>query len=112
MSMRDLGFWMSGMVLVFFTGSALAEEMSAPPPAPKPAAKSPKRRVERHDRARSAQVKGKSHWVVIPVTVVGRPGRPLSVFESSAQRFDFPVGTARYSPTDQRFLRSKPGERW
>ena len=110
MSMRGLGFWMIGVVLVLFTGSAFAQEAKAPPA---PAAKAGKRRVERHDRDRSAQVKGSSRVVVIPgVVVVGRPGRPLSVFESSTTRFDFPVGTARYSPPDQRFMRFKTEERW
>lgn len=109
MSMRGLGFWMTGVVLVLFTGSAWAEE--AKPPAA-PAARHAKRRVEKHDSDRTQQVKG-SRVVMIPgVIVVGRPGRPMAVFESSTKRFDFPVGTARYSPADQRFMRFKTEERW
>jgi hypothetical protein len=50
--------------------------------------------------------------VIRDVIIVGRPQRPLSVLDTSAQRFAFPVGTARYSPRDRAFVPRGRGERW
>lgn len=96
---------------VSFTTPAFAEAPSAP--APKAKAKAvPKRRAAKHDQARSLAVKGARVHVMTDIWIVGRPQRPLSVLDTAAQPFRFPVGTARYSPGDRRFLPADTQERW
>jgi hypothetical protein len=91
--------------------SAAAAAADEPAPKRPTAAERPHRRVEKHDQARSAQEK-KSHVHVIDiVTIVGRGQRPMAVFDLNMKTFRFPVGTARYSPRDQRYVPAKK-ERW
>jgi hypothetical protein len=59
------------------------------------------RRVEKHDQQRSRSQVHTIDGVVIP----GRAARPQASIEISVQPFRFPVGTARYSERDQRFLK-------
>lgn len=94
---------------LLLTGPALAD---APPRADASTAKprASKRRVERHDAERTAAVKGTGQMQLDTVVVFGRPQRPQAVTETSAQRFRFAVGTARYSERDRRFL--SRGEGW
>jgi len=72
----------------------------------------PRRRADKHDRARSAAVKGSRVQVIDDVIIVGRPQRPLAVVDTGAQRFRFAVGTARYSKSDRRFLPADTQENW
>jgi hypothetical protein len=46
------------------------------------------------------------------VVIPGRPQRPMASIELSVERVRFPVGTARYSERDRRFLKKAAGERW
>lgn len=74
--------------------------------------KAPRRRAAKHDRQRSAEVRRGRVHVIDDVIIVGRPQRPLSVLDTAAERFRFPVGTARYSPADRRFLPADTRENW
>lgn len=76
------------------------------------APKAPRRRAAKHDQVRSAEVRRGRVHVIDDVIIVGRPQRPLSVLETAAERFRFPVGTARYSPADRRWLPADARENW
>ena len=86
-----------------------ATETSAEAPAVKQ--RTARRRVGRHDleRSKASKVRGHVHELA-PVEVYGRRQRPLASVETSSVPFHFPLGTARYSERDRRFL--KPGDRW
>jgi hypothetical protein len=88
-------------------------DAKAPTPAGAPKPRVPRRQAEKLDQARTAalQAKRKVH-VIDTVYVFARPQRPLASVETAAQSFRFPVGTARYSERDRRYLRSARGERW
>jgi hypothetical protein len=79
--------------------------------APAPTSK-PRRLVEKHDRVQSQAVKGGRVHQINTVVISGRPQRPLASIELSVERVRFPVGTARYSERDLRFLKKARGERW
>lgn len=79
---------------------------SAEPPT------TPRRRAAKLDHARSAQERGSRVHVLKDVIVVGRGQRPMAVVDLSPERFGFPVGTARYSQHDRRFLPTRSLERW
>lgn len=71
------------------------------------------RRVQRHDRDRSLALARRERVVRIDTVVVhGRPQRPQAALELSIGAFEFPVGTARYSPADRRHAQRGRGERW
>lgn len=105
--------WMVVAAMVAVTSPALAQgtEASGPPAAAK--ARVPRRQAEKLDQQRSAaeRSKRKVHQIDT-VFVVARPQRPLATVETSTRQFQFPVGTARYSERDRRFLKSSRGERW
>jgi hypothetical protein len=100
------------LALVAFASPALAEgPAAAPTPAPKARVR---RQAEKLDQERSAALRssrGKVHQIDT-VYVFARPQRPLATVETSTKQFEFPVGTARYSERDKRFLKSARGERW
>ncbi len=104
-------------VMILLTGLAVASPAFAEDPTPAPAAapkqRVPRRQAEKLDQARTAalQAKRKVHQIDT-VYVFARPQRPLASVETAAQSFRFPVGTARYSERDKRFLRSARDERW
>ena len=100
--------------LVALTSPALAEgpESGGSTAAPKP--KVARRLAEKLDQARSNELRAsrKVHQIDT-VYVFARPQRPLATVETSTRQFQFPVGTARYSVRDRRFLKSMPrAERW
>jgi hypothetical protein len=99
--------------LVGVTSPALAEgpEASAPAVAK---ARVPRRQAEKLDQQRSLAERSKRRVHEIDtVYVFARPQRPLATVETAAKQFQFPVGTARYSERDRRFLKSSPkSERW
>ena len=99
--------------LVAFASPALAEGPAAAPAAA-PKARVPRRQAEKLDQERSAALRssrGKVHQIDT-VYVFARPQRPLATVETSTKQFQFPVGTARDSERDRRFLKSARGERW
>lgn len=79
--------------------------------APAPREK-PRRLVEKHDRARTDAAKATRVHQIETVVIPGRPQRPMASIELSVERVRFPVGTARYSERDRRFLKRAAGERW
>ena len=91
-------------VLVSFAMPALAQ-------SPVETAK-PRRLVEKHDRVQTQAVKGGRIHQIDTVVISGRPQRPLASIELNVGRVRFPVGTARYSERDLRFLKRARGERW
>jgi len=95
------------LLISTFTIPALADDAA---PAAKPRVQ---RRVERHNRDRSQAVKTHGRVLEIDTVIVqGRPGRPQAAVETSVQSFKFPVGTARYSESDQRFMKNKTDSSW
>ena len=95
------------LLISTFTIPAFADDAA---PAAKPRVQ---RHVERHNRDRSQAVKTHGRVLEIDTVVVqGRPGRPQAAVETSIQSFKFPVGTARYSETDQRFIKNKSDSTW
>jgi hypothetical protein len=103
-----LSMWMRNLIVLSavlsFAGPVLADSSAKPRAA---------RRAEKLDQERTLAVKAKRKVHQIDtVYVFARPQRPLASVETSTQRFQFPVGTARYSERDRRFLRSARGERW
>jgi hypothetical protein len=101
------------LAAVAFSSPALAEPttVTSPPAAAK--ARVPRRQAEKLDQERSLALKSnrKVHQIDT-VHIFGRPQRPLASVETAAQQFRFPVGTARYSERDRRFLKSRRDERW
>ncbi len=88
---------------VVSTGLASAE------PAPN---RAPRRRAAKLDQQRSSQEKkGKVH-VLTEIVVPGRDQRPMAVIDLTPQRFQFSVGTARYSTTDRVHVPASAAERW
>jgi hypothetical protein len=98
--------------MVAAASPALAEDAEA---SGKPAAAKARvpRRAEKLDQERSVaeRSKRKVHQIDT-VYVYARPQRPIAAVETSTKPFQFPVGTARYSERDRRFLKSSRGERW
>lgn len=78
--------------------------------APAKAVHHPRRRSDRLDAMRTRQERNVQ--MLKTVYVFGRRQRPLAVFDINVKPFRFPVGTARYSPRDRRFLPRHGGERW
>ncbi|MBK7580442.1 MAG: hypothetical protein IPI67_09580 [Myxococcales bacterium] len=112
MNIHTLSISLSVAVLCI-QGYAFAETPSRADAAQPPAKVTrPLRRAAKHDKLRSEAVRGSRVHVMTEVIVVGRPQRPLSVLETAAQPFRFPVGTARYSAPDRRFLPAEAHERW
>jgi hypothetical protein len=101
------------LALALFASPALAESPAAAPAAGAPKARVPRRQAEKLDQERSAALRSsrKVHQIDT-VYVFARPQRPLATVETSTKQFQFPVGTARYSERDRRFLKSARGERW
>jgi hypothetical protein len=93
--------------------SMLAISLAAPAFAEAPAPREkPRRRVEQHDRARTEAARAGRVHQIETVVIPGRPQRPMASIELSVERVRFPVGTARYSERDRRFLKKAAGERW
>ena len=99
--------------LVALSSPALAEGPEVARPVATPKARVPRRQAEKLDQERTAALKSsrKVHEIDT-VYVFARPQRPLASVETAAQRVRFPVGTARYSERDKRFLKSARGEGW
>ena len=100
---------------LFVSAFLVSSPSLAEPAAAAPAVKRERaeRRVERHDRRQALVRKtGGRVFELDIVEVRGRRQRPLAAVETSVQEFRFPLGTARYSERDKRFLRSARGERW
>jgi hypothetical protein len=99
--------------LVAVTSPALAEgpEASARAVAK---ARAPRRQAEKLDQQRSLAERSKRKVHELDtVYVFARPQRPLATVETATRQFQFPVGTARYSERDRRFLKASPkSERW
>lgn len=99
--------------LVAFSSPAFAEGTEAAEAVATPKARAPRRQAEKLDQERTAALKAirKVH-LMDTVYVFARPQRPLASVETAAQKVRFPVGTARYSERDRRFLKSARGEGW
>jgi hypothetical protein len=96
------------IVVALLSGAAVASADPAKETraaATKPQPERPRRRAQKLDHSRSVQERRARVHVIDTVTVVGRSQRPMSVFEVNVKAFRFPVGTARYSPRDRRFVR-------
>jgi hypothetical protein len=99
--------------LALVTSPALAEAPEASAPAVAKA-RAPRRQAEKLDQRRSVAERSKRKVHEIDtVYVFARPQRPLATVETATKQFQFPVGTARYSERDRRFVKSSPkSDRW
>ena len=102
------------LAALVFSSSALAEGEERPAATARTKARVPRRHAEKLDQERSEALRSKKKVHELDtVYVFARPQRPLASVETAAQQFRFPVGTARYSERDRRFLNSARGrERW
>ena len=98
--------------LVAFSTPALAEGRAAAPAAAAPKARTPRRQAEKLDQERSQALRASRVHQIDTVYIYARPQRPLASIETAAQKVRFPVGTARYSERDQRFLKGARREGW
>jgi hypothetical protein len=98
---------------LMFCSPALAEGDLPHATTAAPKGRVARRQAEKLDQQRSEALRSKRKVHEIgTVYVFARPQRPLASVETAAQQFRFPVGTARYSERDRRFLKSARGERW
>jgi hypothetical protein len=107
-------FLLISLLVLAVSSSANAEPKQTPKAAPKaaPAVHHPVRRAAKHDQAKSAEERATRVHVIDTVVVFGRAQRPMAVFDTNVRAFKFPVGTARYSTRDERYVPRAGKERW
>lgn len=94
-------------LLVIACALACAEPAFAEPPPAAVKAGTPRRRAEKLDQAQSQAARADRVVSVPEIEITGKPQRPLVTVEIAVKPFDFPVGTARYSDRNQRFLQTR-----
>ena len=99
-------------LIVIACALACTQTASAEPPRAATPAGTARRRAEKLDVAQSRAATADRVVSVPEIEIQGKAQRPLVTVEISVKPFDFPVGTARYSDHEQRFLKTRRRDRW